>query len=189
MDCVALLTEELVILLTIINIIYLAPGKWSQALCARHCQTSWKEDNLFPKKVLFTSWSCKEVGGGKQGHQSFCAYLWTSASLLPSSRLYMREPRSWQHYPRTLASQRDGDVLYVWPFLETYEITLVPVGHCIYFLKASVQVYLTINVYFRRTYFLKTLRNSHLHFSVVFCSQEISSREKEARAQLFLLLE
>lgn len=66
----------------------------------------------------------------------------------------------------------------------------MPVGLSIHFLKAAVEVLLRINTYFRRIYFSKSLRNTHLHFSVVvFFSQEMSSKEKEASAQLFLLIE
>lgn len=66
----------------------------------------------------------------------------------------------------------------------------MPVGLSIHFLKAAVEVHLRINTYFRRTYFSKSLRNTHLCFLVmVFFSQEMSSKEKEASAQLFLLIE
>lgn len=52
--CVALLTEELVILLTIINFIYLAPGKCTQALCARHCPNkSQRTQPVFKEGVIY----------------------------------------------------------------------------------------------------------------------------------------
>lgn len=50
MDCAALLTEGLVILLTIIKIICLAPGKRSQALCARHCPNNLEGRQPVPKE-------------------------------------------------------------------------------------------------------------------------------------------
>lgn len=119
---------------------------------------------------------------------SFCADLWTSASLLPPLQPCMGG--EWD-----LGCATQGCWLIKWTemscrcdlFWSPVKSLWCLLGSLFIFFKAAVEVHLRINTYFRRTWFSKCLRSIHLHFSlVVLFSQEMSSKEKGASAQLFL---